>query len=195
MEGWQKLAIGLVVLVVLYMIGEAIEDELSSSGPRTAVEKASASGESDKEAYLTFYKEILRKGMRIDDIYVPFKNAIARNDFIGAVSVASDIKDEMDQAWSELYGMKVPKLKNEDVRKMLEEGKNLLSSSYLNKIEAVEAVIKYAKDPSPYNLSQIKNKAEKVQQPLMLGMLSLTSAGTQIGLSSDELTRVGASVK
>ncbi|MDP2167940.1 MAG: hypothetical protein Q8J64_06390 [Thermodesulfovibrionales bacterium] len=144
---------------------------------------------SDRELFLSFYRDVLQKSAAIDETYRPFGEAMEKKDMFEATVAGKRIKTQLDTHWYEFAKLTVPTLNNEKAKKALKDGKELLDAGYYNKIGVVASYLEFTKEPSSLLLkaAEMKDNAEKYQARLIMGLASIMGAGSELGIKPEEL--------
>ena len=183
--GWTAgiiFGISIIALIVSGLSGH-------SNGPSNASTEIQApapgpeavSAKSDHDLYLSFYTEISGKMAAFDNKYERLIKQVSKGDYLGAIIVASELENELNQLQLSIGDTTVPELKNAEALKGLNEAKALLSAAYLSKWGVVYGLIEYSKTPSAYQAARVKSLAEKSQAQQTYGFARLADVGLKVG--------------
>lgn len=144
---------------------------------------------SDTELFNAFYSDIIAKTSIIDATYRPFGDALSKGDVFTATKEALKIKHIINSQWNDISTMNVPKLKNADAYKVLAEGKESISHSYMYKAETVTDFIKFSESQDMKKLAELSNNAEQILPLGIAGLAKIYEAGEKIGVKTSDLAK------
>lgn len=142
----------------------------------------------DTELFFDFYNEIMNRMKAFDNKYQIFADIANKGKTMEAIAIAAEIDEGLHKLQSDINGVQMPVLKNQEALTELNKAKNFLSSGYLNKSEAISNFLEHAKHPSPYTKALMLDKLKKSKQEVFLGMGSLYIAGGTLGLKLNEIS-------
>lgn len=144
---------------------------------------------SDRDAFLSFYRQTMAACKPIDDTFKPFAEAAGKQRWMDAAVVAKRIKDPMNDLWYNFTLIKIPDLQNVEAKKLVEKGKESLDISYLHKKKIIDKYIELIQGKATLADagSDFINSGERVQQLTTSGLLSFYMAGEKLGVSPAEM--------
>lgn len=110
------------------------------------------------------------------------KNFGKTSSIYDAYSSAKSAKDAVKAAKGRLYALQIPKELPDDVKKILEEVKSDMGTSYYCKENAFEYVLKFLDEQKPSDMNKFQEEIAASDQFLLSGTAKLIDAKTKIGI-------------
>jgi hypothetical protein len=165
-------------------------DKAKAEAEAKAKEEADAKAKADAESKQKQYKELVQnfeKAMyELDSRGKPaienFQKALQANNIYTAYEAAKNAKAVMQNLQSNAYGLDVSKELPEDVKKLLNDAKQDLSTCYYSKRTAFDYAMKFFDDQKPSSMQKYKDEMSMADNFMISSAAKLTEAKIKVGL-------------
>jgi hypothetical protein len=163
-------------------------DEEAAAKKKADDEAAAKAKEQTKQDYIAFYQKIEGMDKTYTNDYDKMIEAMKNNDANGAYDYAKQAKSAAKDLQFAYGSLKDPSGLTKDQQKALDDAEESLGLSYMIKAEALDSLMKYFDDFKPSELSDFKDKGSQASTYLMTGVAGLMDVGTQLGISTDQMS-------
>lgn len=149
---------------------------------KTKKEEVKRNTKEDQDKVTKFYDDIVKTDNTFQTTWDKSQTALKSNDVYKAYETLSQSKNEADRIWKAFHDIEIPKQLDEKTTKLLEEGKENMSTAYFVKIKGIEGMQKFLDDQKPSVLQEAKDNMQQSEIFQLEAAVKFLQAKESVGI-------------